>query len=57
MIENPALSMAHTSSLKQIVASGGHLRACRTSADMNRLTKDDLYDEVDAIFIRPTSSR
>jgi peroxiredoxin family protein len=36
--------------LEQIVASGGHLWACRMSADMNKLTKDDLYDEVEAII-------
>src|SRR6478736_724600 len=36
--------------LEQIVASGGHLWACRMSADMNHLTMDDLYDEVEAII-------
>ena len=36
--------------LEQIVASGGHLSACRMSADMNHLTKDDLYDEVEGII-------
>jgi peroxiredoxin family protein len=36
--------------LEQIVASGGHLWACRMSADMNHLTEDDLYDEVEAII-------
>ena len=36
--------------LEQIVASGGHLWACRMSADMFHLTKDDLYDEVEAII-------
>ena len=36
--------------LEQIVASGGHLWACRMSADMNHLTKDDLYDEVEGII-------
>ena len=36
--------------LDQIVASGGHLWACRLSADMNHLTMDDLYDGVDAII-------
>jgi len=36
--------------LEQIVASGGHLWACRMSADMNHLTKDDLYDEVEDII-------
>ena len=33
-----------------IKASGGHLWACRLSADMNHLTKDDLYDGVDGII-------
>ena len=36
--------------LEQIVASGGHLWACRMSADMNHLTKADLYDEVEDII-------
>ena len=36
--------------LEQIVASGGHLWACRMSAYMNHLTKDDLYDEVEDII-------
>jgi peroxiredoxin family protein len=36
--------------LDQIVASGGHLWACRMSADMNKLTKEDLYDEVEDII-------
>lgn len=36
--------------LGQIVASGGHLWACRMSADMNHLTKEDLYDEVEDII-------
>ena len=36
--------------LEQIVASGGHLWACRLSADMNHLTKEDLYDEVEDII-------
>ena len=36
--------------LEQIVASGGHLWACRLSADMNHLTEDDLYDEVEGII-------
>ena len=36
--------------LEQIVASGGHLWACRLSADMNSLTKEDLYDEVEDII-------
>jgi len=36
--------------LEQIVASGGHLWACRMSADMMHLAKDDLYDGVEAII-------
>ena len=36
--------------LEQIVASGGHLWACRMSADMNHLTEDDLYDDVEGII-------
>ncbi|GAA4607271.1 peroxiredoxin family protein [Actinoplanes octamycinicus] len=36
--------------LDQIVASGGHLWACRMSADMMRLTRDDLYDGVEDII-------
>jgi peroxiredoxin family protein len=32
------------------VASGGHLWACRMSADMNKLTEEDLYDGVEAII-------
>ena len=36
--------------LEQIVASGGHLWACRMSADMQHLTADDLYDEVEGII-------
>ena len=36
--------------LQQIVDSGGHLWACRMSADMQRLEEDDLYDEVEAII-------
>ena len=36
--------------LELIVASGGHLWACRMSADMNHLKKDDLYDGVEAII-------
>ena len=36
--------------LQQIVDSGGHLWACRMSADMNHLTTDDLYDEVEGII-------
>jgi peroxiredoxin family protein len=36
--------------LQQIVDSGGHLWACRMSADMNHLTMDDLYDGVEAII-------
>ena len=36
--------------LEQIVASGGHLWACRMSADMNHLKAEDLYDEVEGII-------
>jgi len=36
--------------LEQIVASGGHLWACRMSADMNHLTLDDLDDDVEGII-------
>ena len=36
--------------LQQIVDSGGHLWACRMSADMQHLQKDDLYDEVEDII-------
>jgi peroxiredoxin family protein len=36
--------------LEQIVASGGHLWACRMSADMMHLSEDDLYDAVEGII-------
>ena len=36
--------------LDQIVASGGHLWACRMSADMNKVEMDDLYEGVDDII-------
>src|SRR3954447_5781496 len=36
--------------LEQIVASGGHLWACRLSADMNHLTTADLDDDVEGII-------
>jgi peroxiredoxin family protein len=36
--------------LDQIVASGGHLWACRMSADMMHLDKDDLYEGVEGII-------
>ncbi|MFZ0325396.1 MAG: DsrE/DsrF/DrsH-like family protein [Actinomycetes bacterium] len=36
--------------LDLIVASGGHLWACRMSADMNKVTEEDLYDGVEAII-------
>lgn len=36
--------------LEQIVESGGHLWACRMSAEMNHLTMDDLTDGVEAII-------
>lgn len=36
--------------LDQIVASGGHLWACRMSADMNKLTMKDLREDVEGII-------
>ena len=36
--------------LDQIVASGGHLWACRMSADMNHLTEADLRDDIEGII-------
>jgi peroxiredoxin family protein len=36
--------------LQQIVDSGGHLWACRMSADMQHLELDDLYDAVEGII-------
>jgi len=36
--------------LEQIVASGGHLWACRMSADMMHLDESDLYQEVEGII-------
>ena len=36
--------------LQQIVDSGGHLWACRMSADMQHLEAENLYDEVEAII-------
>ena len=36
--------------LQQIVDSGGHLWACRMSADMQHLGAEDLYYEVEAII-------
>ncbi|WP_372734821.1 DsrE/DsrF/DrsH-like family protein [Nocardioides sp.] len=36
--------------LQQIVDSGGHLWACRMSADMQHLEAEDLYEEVEAII-------
>ncbi len=36
--------------LDQIVAAGGHLWACRLSADMNHLTDADLYEGVEGII-------
>ena len=36
--------------LQQIVDSGGHLWACRMSADMQHLGMDDLYEGVEAII-------
>ena len=34
----------------EIAAAGGHLWACRLSADMNKLTMDDLRDDVEDII-------
>ena len=36
--------------LNQIVAAGGHLWACRMSADMNKVGLADLRDDVDGII-------
>ena len=36
--------------LDQIVAAGGHLWACRMSADLNHLEQADLRDDVEAII-------
>lgn len=36
--------------LDQIVAAGGHLYACRLSADMNKLTAKDLRDDIEGII-------
>jgi peroxiredoxin family protein len=36
--------------LDQVVAAGGHLWACRMSADMNHLTMADLRDDVEGII-------
>ena len=36
--------------LQQVVDSGGHLWACRMSADMQHLTEEDLYEEVEGII-------
>src|SRR4051794_19701070 len=39
-----------TTILEQIVASGGHLWACRMSADMMHLDESDLHEEVEGII-------
>ena len=36
--------------LEQIVASGGHLWACRLSADMNKVDEHDLRDDIEGII-------
>lgn len=36
--------------LDQIVAAGGHLWACRLSADMNKVSEIDLRDDVEGII-------
>ncbi|HSN43897.1 MAG TPA: DsrE/DsrF/DrsH-like family protein, partial [Propionibacteriaceae bacterium] len=33
-----------------IKAMGGHLWGCRMSFDMNKLTEEDLYDDIDGII-------
>jgi hypothetical protein len=43
-------------SLQQIVDSGGHVWACRTSAVTQHHKRDDLYDDVEAIISAWTSS-
>ena len=39
-----------TEFLDQIVAAGGHLWACRMSADMNKLSMSDLREDVEGII-------
>ena len=36
--------------LEQIVAAGGHLWACRLSADMNKVDESDLIDDLEGII-------
>lgn len=36
--------------LEQIVGAGGHLWACRMSADMNKVDENDLIDDLEAII-------
>jgi peroxiredoxin family protein len=36
--------------LAQVVDSGGHLWACRLSAEMMQLDENDLYDKVEGII-------
>jgi peroxiredoxin family protein len=36
--------------MEMITDAGGHLWACRMSADMMHLTEDDLYDRVEGII-------
>ncbi len=36
--------------LEQIVGAGGHLWACRMSADMNKVDESDLIDDLEAII-------
>lgn len=36
--------------LELITDAGGHLWACRMSADMMHVTEDDLYERVEAII-------
>ena len=46
----PGLVLAIRDALEQIVAAGGHLWACRMSADMMHVSTEDLYDEVEGII-------
>ena len=39
--------------MELITDAGGHLWACRMSADMMHLTEDDLYDRVEGIISAP----
>ena len=46
-----ALEIPHVPEFLDLIkASGGHLWACRLSADMNHLTEADLYEGIDGII-------